>query len=176
MTYCEKIEEIGILDASFVTNEDLDTLSHLPTLQKLELGKLGHLEMRELSMNEKKSLNLNLFFQTLNTDNLKLLSISQCELITEENVITLSENGCPKLERLVLEKCPNLKVKENTLKTLVEKCPQIQSMQFHWKIITQISDLFWNEVNKTINIVISMGDNYLSIEDFVRNKKGIIQQ
>ena len=183
LAYCEKIEEIRIQDASFVTNEDLDTLSHLPKLQKLELVKLGYLDMDDLSsgqyertMEEKKPLELSMFFENLNTDNLKFLSISQCEIITEDNIKTLSENGCPKLVKLVFEKCPNLKLQEKTLKNLVENSPQMQSVQFHWKMITQISDKFWNELSKKIIIFISMGESCLSIKDFVNNKKGIIQQ
>ena len=183
LSYCEKVEEIKIQDASFVTNEDLDTLSHLPKLQKLELVKLGYLGLSELSsseykriMEEKKPLDLCLFFKNLNTDCLKFLSISQCEIITEDNIITLSENGCPKLVKLVIEKCQNLRLKEKTLKNLVENCPQIQSVQFHWKMITQISDKFWNVLSKKIIIFISMGESCLSIKDFVNNKKGIIQQ
>ena len=49
LSYCEKVEEIKIQDASFLTNEDLDTLSHLPKLQKLELDKLGYVGLSELS-------------------------------------------------------------------------------------------------------------------------------
>ena len=183
LAYCEKIEEVKLLDASFISNDVLDTLSHLPTLQKLELVNLGNLSIDKLDdfsyknvMKDRKTLKMNAFFKKLNTDSLTYLSISKSDIITEENIKSLSKNGCPKLEKLVLEKCLNLILKEDTLKTLLEKCSQIKTLQFHWKMVTQISDKFWSQLSKGISIYISMGTSCLPIENFVRNKKGFLGQ
>ena len=127
-------------------------------------------------MKDRKTLKMNAFFKKLNTDSLTYLSISKSDIITEENIKSLSKNGCPKLEKLVLEKCLNLILKEDTLKTLLEKCSQIKTLQFHWKMVTQISDKFWSQLSKSISIYISMGTSCLPIENFVRNKKGFLGQ
>ena len=127
-------------------------------------------------MKDRKTLKMDAFFKKLNTDSLTYLSISKSDIITEENIKSLSKNGCPKLEKLVLEKCLNLILKEDTLKTLLEKCSQIKTLQFHWKMVTQISDKFWSQLSKSISIYISMGTSCLPIENFVRNKKGFLGQ
>ena len=177
---CEKIEEVKLLNAKFVTNNDLNAISLMSKLQKLEFVKLGRLDMGQLSkhgykeiLEKNKLLDLSTFFKKLNTDSLQYLSISQCEVITEDNVKTLFTNGCPELKKLVFEKCPNLTLKENTLKILVKNCPKIQTLKFHWRIIANIPVKHWRELSKSIFIFISMGKNCLSIDDFVNNKKGI---
>ena len=174
MSLCKDLEEIRILDASFLLDKSLDIISKLPKLKILQLENLGNLTnweldyygMKSYTLQEKPQ-NIGLLFRKLETYELKLLSISQCEIIKEEDIETLATKGCPKLEKLVLDKCPNLKIKDSTLKTLIKNCPSLQSLQLHWRMIKEISTNVWNELKKQVIIYITLGKSRIAIEDFV---------
>ena len=104
---CENMESVRILEAQFLSDYGLDIISQLPKLQTLELGKLKNFE--GISKYEYKHLmetpiDLNKFFGQMNTDNLCTLKFFDSPIVTEENFKALSVNGCPKLEKLILEK------------------------------------------------------------------------
>ena len=173
------MEEIKIMDASFVGNKALGIISNLPNLKVLELHKLGNLKDKSSHYREeepeKDPIDVNSFFRLLNTNKLRVLSIIDSPIITAETIKRLSSNnGCPKLEKLIFEKCPNLKIKDDILKNIVENCPCLIKMQLNWQMILGISNQLWDELSQKIRISITIGKGILSCEDFVKNKKVII--
>ena len=179
---CEKIESVRILEAHFLSNYGLDIISQLPKLQTLELGRLKNFEglsdhySKKYKKLSEAPIDLNKFFGQMNTECLRFLKVFDSPVVTEDNVQALSDNGCPKLEKLILEKCPNLTMNDKTLRSLVKSCPRLQNLQFHWKMISEISTQLWNEVSKKIRIQVTISNNILSIEDFIKSKEGMIGQ
>ena len=187
MSLCANLEELKILDASFLLDEGMRIISNLPKLKRLDLTNLGNLtynendKIMELSdapsrierrdeFLQVKPKSIDVLFSKLNTHKLKFLSITYCDIITDEDIETLAKKDCPKLEQLVLDRCPNLKLKNCTLKNLIKNCPSLQSIQLHWRMITDISTNLWNELRKRVNIHITLGKSCMAIEEFVVTK------
>ena len=117
-----------------------------------------------------KPKSIDVMFRKLNTHELKFLSISYCDIITDEDIGTLAIKGCPKLELLVLDRCSNLKLKDGTIKNLIKNCPSLQSIQLHWRMIMEISTDLWEKLRKQVIIYITLGKSRMAIEDFVLTK------
>ena len=107
LVFCINMEQIKIMDASFIGNKALDIISNLPNLKVLELHKLGNLKDKSSHYREepeKDPIDVNSFFRLLNTNKLRVLSIIDSPIITAETIKRLSSyNGCPKLENLFLK-------------------------------------------------------------------------
>ena len=178
LVFCNNMEQIKIMDASFIGNKALDIILNLPNLKVLELHKLGNLKDKSPHYREepeKDPIDVNSFFRLLNTNKLRVLSIIDSPIITAETIKRLSSNnGCPKLEKLIFEKCPNLKIKDDILKNFVANFPCLITLQLHWQMILGISYQLWDELSQKIRISITIGKSILSCEDFVINEKFII--
>ena len=165
MDLCEKLEEIKVLNAHFMTDFGLNVIALLPKLKILELNNLG--EIYECDLNS--------FFMNLKKYHMESLTITNCVLMTEETIKNWFKYGCgfPNLKYLKIENCANLRLQDKSFKFLIERgFPKIRKMTLHWKIVSNLSDTMLTYVDKSylLEIDISMGTSVMSVDKFVKSR------
>ena len=140
---CQKLEQLKIFDASYLTDKSFGTISKLPNLKKISLHQLFHMPAEYL----------NEFFLKMNMTNLEEICIQGSKFVTYKHLEVLASRMPPKVHRISFTRCYNLKVPESTLKALM-KCPSLKTLGFEREYIKRIPKETLLEFNKTVNISI----------------------
>ena len=157
---CDQLEEIKILNASFVTDYGLGIIARLPNLKTLELVKLVNDQLCDLKS----------FFSNLSMTKLQSLTILWSN---EDDIMCLN---LPTLRNLKIENCPNLVLTDKSLKRIVESCSNLMKITLHWKIIANISNRCFHSIismSRKMYFYVAMGESTITIEDFVRSRPKI---
>ena len=89
------------------------------------------------------------------------------EVITNVDIEILAMN-CRKLKSLKLENCPNIHLKDKTLASMMENCPQLKKLSFHWVMASQISNKIWHKaISKSIDVFITVGKKTFTIQKYM---------
>ena len=152
LSLCQKLETIVIANANKITSATLSIISNLQNLKTLALGQPGV-----------NTTELGTFFQQMKSEKLEYLQIGGSQFVTVETLENLSNRKLTNLREIWFAKCPNLQVRESTLKNL-KNCPKLKKVGFEWSNLNGISTQFLREFNKQISVYFFHQDLWMDFE------------
>ena len=140
LSLCHRVEEF----CGYLTPQDIETLSGLPKLKRLQLQDL---------MKSPKFL----------LGNLNLAYLQYLKLDTYYPYYTLMENEIPLHYFPVLERlCIFSKVTDETLKTIISNAPKLKSIQYTKNPDTNVTNKTLYEICKDRNTIVVIGNIFIN--------------
>ena len=123
--------------------------------------------LQELSLNASSFNGNDLLKAISEIPKLQKVELKNLGKIANEDVKLLARN-CKELKYLKFDNCQSIHLENETVSSLIDDCPQLTKLTFHWAMVSKISNELWHKASiKSIDVFITIGKKTFTVQKYL---------